>query len=175
MAANEPNALSSLLAMLAQGGNSSTLGGVAADSMSGINWSPTLQPIRDKLKSSGGHDLSGHAPRPNYQNPYGGGSAGMSISGGQSDFDRGLAQEGARSKMGLRDKARNLDLERKYSNLAMQDKLNAVRQILGKMMNQKDVMQETAYERQAGEMTPYTKTTTRNRDYTSEILKMLGM
>lgn len=108
-------------------------------------------------------------------NPFGGNSAGMSVQGGPSPFQRQLSEGAAKAKSDLRLKEKNLALDRKYANLVLQDRLNMVRSILGKALSGQDRQTETYYERQAGDLVPLTRTSTKNRDYTQEILRILGV
>ncbi len=143
----------------------------------GMNNIIEQQRLRDALRK-GSNDLpqlaSGLNPKPNFANPYGGGSAGMTVQGGPSPFQQQLSEELNRMAAMRKEKSRDMDLERRYSNAQMTDKLNLLKSMFGKMFQGQDVMKETEYLRQAGNLVPVTKTTTKTRDYLPQLMQLIG-
>lgn len=107
-------------------------------------------------------------------NPYAGKPAGMSIGGGLSPYQSQLAEELNRMAAMRKEKQKDMQLERKFANAALVDKLNLIKGLLGQSISGQDVQRETYFERQAGNLVPLTRTTTRNRDYLPQLLQMLG-
>jgi len=145
----------------------------------GMNNIIEQQRLRDALRKGSDSTpqlTTGFAPsRSLAPNPYGsGGSAGMTVQGGPTPFQQQLSEELARMAAMRKEKARDMELERRYSNAQMTDKLNLLKGMFGKMLQGQDVMKETEYLRQAGNLVPVTKTTTKTRDYLPQLLQLIG-
>ncbi len=125
------------------------------------------------LNPSAYRDTSGRIPGGSSRSV---GGAGMF---GQNNERAEMTRTAVANDFQRQQRMKDAGLDQQITNNAMTQKLNLIKSMFGDMLNRKETSRSTQdqWQRQGGEMvnTPVRTNTSETRDYTADILRMMGM